>query len=39
MLLSLYFQLGKDVMETLKLLKEFFIKFYIERPNEDYLLD
>ena len=41
MLLSLYFQPGKDVVESLKLLKEYVAKFYIERPkeNEDYLLD
>ena len=41
MLMSLYFQLGKDIKENLKLLKEFVTKFYIERPkrDEDYLLD
>ena len=41
MLMSLYFQPGKDVKETLILLKEFVAKFYIERPkkDEDYLLD
>ena len=39
--MSLYFQPGKDVMKSLKLLKEFVAKFYIERPkkDEDYLLD
>ena len=41
MLMNLYFQPGKDVKESLKLLKEFVAKFYIERPkrDEDYLLD
>ena len=40
-LLSLYFQPGKDVVECRELLKQFVAKFYIERPkkNEDYLLD
>ena len=39
--MSLYFQPRKDVKETLKLLKEFVTKFYIERPkkDEDYLLN
>ena len=34
--MSLYFQPGKDVKESLKLLKEFLAKFYIEKG---YLLD
>ena len=39
-LMSLYFQPGKDVMESLKLLKEFVTKFYIEKrkKDKDYLL-
>ena len=39
--MSLYFQPGKDVRESLKFLKEFVAKFYIERPkkDEDYLLN
>ena len=39
--MSLYFKPGKDVKESLILLKEFAAKFYIERPkkDEDYLLD
>ena len=40
-LVSLYFQPGKYVTETLELIEEFVAKFYIKRPkgDEDYLLD
>ena len=33
--MSLYFQPGQDVMESLKLLKELVAKFYIGRPKKD----
>ena len=40
MLIILHFKPGKDVEEDLKLLKEFILKFYIEKPKKDenYLL-
>ena len=41
MLLGLYFEPGKDVVECRELLKQVVAKFYIERPkkNEDYLIN
>ena len=35
MLMSLYFQPGKDAMEDPKFVKEFVAKFFVDRPNKD----